>query len=112
MSIERIVRPFQDRDQFRARVLPPTQALEAQEVEPVVVTISSRADTEYVDEPPPVALGFNAEWVEDIDRRVTDTVRVENPDDASQFVEIERIRTMVLKNTQSGEEIPIKPQWD
>lgn len=113
MTVERIVRPFQNTDVFRARVLPPVIDPDPNDnpQDNVVITITSKADTEYFEEPPPTALGFNADWVEDRSRRVIDTVRVENPDDPEQFVEVERIKTMVIKNTTTGDEIPIKPDW-
>ena len=114
MSLERIVRPFQSEDLFTARRLAPPLDSSAREETPpedVVITISSRADTEYVDEPPPWALGFQSEWVEDKSKRITDRVRVENPDDAEQYVMIERIKNMTLRNTKTGEQFPIKPDW-
>lgn len=39
--------------------------------------------------------------------RVTETVRVENPDDANQFVEVERIRELVMAS-EKGEQITFK----
>lgn len=111
MTIERFVRPFQIDSPFQARVLPPVDGAEVVLAENVIVTITSKSDTNYVEGPPPWALGYQAEWVEDPTRRVTDRVRVENPEDSSQFVEVERIKQMVVKNTGTGEEIPIKPTF-
>jgi hypothetical protein len=111
MSFERIVRPFQSPTPFRGRLLPPNPEAETEAPENVVVTITGKASSEYVEGPPPWALGFQIEWVEDRDRRITELVRVENPNDPSQFVEIERIKQMILKNTVTGEELPIKPQF-
>src|SRR5262245_8191397 len=110
MTIERIVRPFQANRVFSARVLPPTQEQDAPRPN-VVLEITSKADSTYVSEPPPIALGFQADWQEDKSRRVTDRVRIENPDDREQFLIVDRIRTAVYQNTKTGEEIPLKMDW-
>src|SRR5665647_1321109 len=39
-------------------------------------------------------------------KRTTETVKVTNPTDPSQFVEIERIKNLTMKDTKTGE------QWD
>ena len=94
MSIERIVRPFQLTEVFTARVLPPNQDKPPEEQKNVVIIVKSSADKDYIDEPPPAFMGFQAEWVEDKKRRVTDTVKITNKDDPEQFVEVERIKSM------------------
>jgi len=111
VSIERIVRPFQLTEVFTARVLPPNQDKPPEEQKNVVIIVKSSADKDYIDEPPPAFMGFQAEWVEDKKRRVTDTVKITNKDDPEQFVEVERIKSMVLQNTATREEIPLKMDW-
>lgn len=109
-SMERVVRPFQNGDVFTARVLPPVQPVN-EVLPPVHTSIIGAPDTTYDEEPAPVTLGFQVEWQEDHSRRVTDQVRVENPDDPSQFVEVERIKSTVFKNSKTGEELPLKLDW-
>jgi hypothetical protein len=110
-SLEKIVRPFQLDDPFTSRLPPPPPDPSVNPPEDVVLTITSRADTEYIEEPPPVALGFQAEWTEDRSKRVTETVRVENPDDSEQHVDIERIKAASFRNTKTGEQLNIKTDW-
>jgi hypothetical protein len=50
--------------------------------------------------PPGVGGSRRSNWVEAF--RTTATVRVENPDDSSQFVEIERINQLVMRDTVTG----------
>jgi hypothetical protein len=40
-------------------------------------------------------------WTQD--KRVTETVKITNPDDPSQFVEIQRIKSLTMKDGQTGE---------
>lgn len=55
------------------------------------------------------AMGFTINWPDDPNNdyaetlRTTHTVRVENPDDSSQFVDVERIDTISFRN---GQKIP------
>lgn len=109
-TLEKVVRPFTLDDPFTSR-LPPAVDTLAEIPEDAVLVISSRADTEYIEEPPPIAMGFQAEWTEDRSKRVTETVRVENPSDSEQFVNIERIKSATFRNTKSGEQFPFKMDW-
>jgi hypothetical protein len=113
MSLEKIVRPFQLTDVFTARVSPPEiPATEEPSSEPnSVLEWAGSAEAKWEEEPAPATLGFTVEWTEDKSRRVTETVRVTNPDDDDQFIDVERIQKMVLKNNRNGEEIPIKLDW-
>lgn len=111
MSVEKIVRPFLPGEVFDARVLAPGQPPLEAVVEEVVLEWAGSVDAKWLEEPPPVMMGFQATWEEDRDRRVTEQVRIENPDDSSQFVNIERIKNMVFKNNKTGEEIPLKMDW-
>jgi hypothetical protein len=67
--------------------------------------------TTYVTAPPPATMGFTVTWEEDKSRRETEKVKVTNKDDESQFIELERIKNMTIKNNITGEEIPIKMDW-
>lgn len=111
MSIEKIVRPFQESDVFNARVLAPQQPALGDAPEDVVLEWEGKADAKWTEEPVPATMGFTTEMVEDKSRRVTESIRVENPDDSSQFVEIERIKSTVFKDQANGKEIPIKMDW-
>lgn len=109
-SFERIVRPFQNGDVFNARVLPPAQ-ITVDVNPPVHVEWGGTQDTDYVEEPSPTSMGFQSEWNEDKSQRVSDTVRVENPDDATQAVNVERIKKMVLVNNRNGDQLTIQPDF-
>lgn len=42
-------------------------------------------------------------WIEDRGARVVEKVKVFNPDDESQFVEVEQIKSFTMKNAKTGE---------
>jgi hypothetical protein len=63
-SIEKIVRPFQTGDVFRARRLPPSQLL-ITAPELVSVDWEGRADSSYAEEDPNLQINFKVEWEED-----------------------------------------------
>lgn len=112
MSIERIVRPFQTGDVFNARrFAPELPALAPGDTEVALLEWKGNADANYVEAPGPDMLGFTAEWKEDRTRRVTDTVKVEQTGNPENFVTLERIKSMVIKNSKTREEIPIKMDW-
>ena len=108
--IEKIVRPFETGNVFDSRVAAPVQPA-TDEPENMVLVIEGNAEGKYQEEPSPVFLGYEGKWDEDPSRRVTDTVRITNPDDTSQFVDVERIKKMVIVNDKTREEIPIKMNW-
>lgn len=110
-ALEKIVRPFQTGEVFNARRLAPALPHNATPPDDVLITVEGSAEAKYTEEPGPASLGYTVEWIEDKSRRVTETVRVENPDNSDQYVELERIKQMVLKNNKNGEEIPIKMDW-
>lgn len=41
-------------------------------------------------------------WIEDRGKRVMDKVKVTNPDDPNQFVEVEQIKSFTMKNVKDG----------
>lgn len=97
-SMEGIVRPFQSGDIFTARVLTPVAP--AAELPPDV-------EQEYGG---PVSLitkaigitDLNSRSLQETERR-TSVVRVENPTDPEQFVDVERIDFMKLKDANGQE---------
>jgi len=111
VTIERIVRPFQLTEVFNARVLPPNSDKPPQEQKDVVIEVKSSADKDYIDEPPPAFMGVQAEWVEDKKQRVTDTVRIKQEGEPENYIDVERIKKMVVKNTATREEIPLNMDW-
>lgn len=111
MSVEKIVRPFQAGDVFDARVLAPSQPAFEPNTDEASLTWKGSAKAEYNEEPAPMMLGFTAEWAEDTGRRITEQVRVTNPKDSDQYVDVERIKQMVFKNQKTGEELPLKMNW-
>ena len=112
MSLEKIVRPFQNGDVFTARALIPVQVpVPADAPDAALITWKGEQESVYSEAPPPYVQGFTAEWIEDKTQRITENVRVTNPDDDSQFVELERIKKMVIKNNVNGDEIPIVMDW-
>lgn len=106
---EKIVRPFEQGDVFTARVDGPSVIVDPPGS--VVIEWVGSADTDYVEEPEPGFIGIEVKWEEDKSQRQTSTVRIKNKDDPEQFVDIERIDKMVLKEKNTGETIPIKMDW-
>ena len=100
-SLELLIRPFQSRD-----VTPPKRIIGAEKtVDPVNVSIGSPGGTAFV---------FRAFKVEEFKtedsftyreiERKTHTKRIENPDDPSQFVEVERIDQVSLRHKLNPED--------
>jgi len=111
VTIERIVRPFQLTEVFNARVLPPNQDKPPEEQKDVIIEVKSSADKDYIDEPPPFFMGYEVKWEEDKKQRVTETVRIKNKDDPETYLDVERIKKMVMKNTTTGEQLPLNMDW-
>jgi hypothetical protein len=119
VTFEKIVRPFQSPDPFNPRVLPPFAApgvvdvpTEAgTEADEGHVVIKGSADGSYSEGPPLVGVEFKIKWEEDESQRKTEKVRIENADDPDQYLEVQRIVQMVLKNSHTQEEIKIKPKF-
>jgi len=112
MSVERIIRPFESDAVFTARRLPPLPSAVPDEPETAVLEWAGKADANYQEDPPPYTLNVQVEWAEDASARKIEKVRIENPDDPTQFVEVERIRNMELVNSISRERIKIRPNFD
>jgi len=110
MTLERIVRPFQTNDVFNARRLPISQAVSGETPPEIQMTWQGAADGTYTEEAPPGALSIEVtEWRE-TDRK-TEKVRVENPDDKEQFVQVERIKRMTFQNDTTGEQMRMQFNW-
>lgn len=111
MSLERVVRPFQRDDVFTARVLAPVQPALAPNTDNPEITWQGEADSSVAPAPDIGSFKVTIDWKEDKSRRKTETVRISNPDDEQQYIDVERIKEMVLKNSATGEEIAIKPDF-
>lgn len=109
--LEKIVRPFQRSDVFNARIAPPTQPPRPEPDPPITIQIVGSNNGQYVEEPAPYVMNLNVEWQEDKSRRRTSEVRVENPDDPTQHVDVERIDQTVFKNDKTGEELKLNLDW-
>lgn len=99
MSLEQIIRPFQGYDPFNARRLPPQQTVEAPE--DVETSWGQGGSGNYSQFTLSGLVGGTVNYAEK--DRVTETVRIENPDDPSQFVDVERIKQLRLANEQGNE---------
>ena len=98
-SLERVVRPFQDGDIFTARVLAPAQP-PLDYVEDVVLTWGGAS--QFLSKGIGIRdLRGGVRWSEV--SRQTKTVRVSNPSDASQFVDVEKILAMRMKDEKGVE---------
>jgi hypothetical protein len=112
MPFEGIVRPFQNAPVFTARVLAPVLPSK-QEPQPARITWGGTEDASWVEEDPGYVSGFGVDLQEDKSRRVTEQVRVENPNDSTQYVEVERIKKTVMTDTQTGREFTLRfANWD
>jgi hypothetical protein len=93
-KLETIVRPFQAGDVFTARVLPPVQPPAAP---PAPITATWGKGISLLS----TAIGMS-DWkigvVHTEIARKTHTVRVENPNDASQYLDVQRIDQMRLQD--------------
>lgn len=106
MSLERVVRPFQAGDVFTARsIIPgiPPDGIQLSTDEPLLVWGGPNPG-KYTDVPSDLQLiGFKVDMTEDSSKRVTETVRVENPTDPEQYVVIDRIKQTTMVNSQTGQ---------
>lgn len=100
MSLEKIVRPFQTPEVFDARTLTPQQ-LQDENPDDAVATWGAPSSGDYTQFQISGLVGGTTTYTEK--SRVTENVRVENPDDPSQFVEVERIKELRMANEQGNE---------
>jgi hypothetical protein len=109
-SIEKIVRPFQTGDVFRARRLPPSQLL-VTAPELVSVDWEGRADSSYAEEDPNLQINFKVEWEEDRSKRQSKLMKVVNPDDPDQKVFMERVDSYTFVDKLTRKEQSFKFDW-
>jgi hypothetical protein len=99
-KLETVVRPFQIGDIFSARVLPPAQPLTTT-AEPVVAIWGKEISLQAT------ALGIH-NWkigvIHNEISRTTITKRVTNPTDASQYVDVQAIKTLRTKDENGVEQ--------
>ena len=117
MSLERIIRPFQNGDVFAPRsFLPEQQGTTGTFSDDVVVLdVTSQNPGDYVTEVIPAYTGFKVEDenIEDKSRRVTEEVRIENPDDSEQYVMVKRLKSASFVNARTGDGYNLKfADWD
>ena len=102
MSMERIVRPFVVGEVFTARFLTPSEQPAVTVPEDVVTEWGKGNDTNYDRFSLSGIVGGKVNYTEK--DRVTQTVRITNPQDDQQFVDVERIQKLRMASEQ-GQEI-------
>ncbi len=102
MKLEQVIRPFQNGDVFTARTLAPVEQPAVPNTDPIVVSWGAESSGDYTSFALSGLVGGTVVYSEK--SRVTNTVRVTNPQDDSQFVDVERIEKLVLAAT-NGDEI-------
>lgn len=95
-KLEGVIRPFTTGDIFNARVLPPVQPAVA--TPPDITTLFGNQITLQL-APNGITALFGGVKLSEVSRK-TSTVRVENPADSSQFVDIQRIEQLTLKDAR------------
>lgn len=93
-KLEGVVRPFANGDVFTAQLLPPVQP--SFTAKPPITVLYGNAITLQLKAIGITNLYGGAKLAEV--SRTTKTVRVTNPDDPSQFVDVEKILSMKLKD--------------
>jgi hypothetical protein len=96
-QLEKIIRPFTATDVFTARQLPPTQPAVAAKP-PVVYTFGNAI--QLLAKPIGITNLTGGVKLSEVSRK-TSTVRVTNPQDNSQFVDVQRIDSLIMKDVNS-----------
>lgn len=112
MTLERVVRPFQQVDVFRARRGGPTQAPVTTPPDDVATEWEGSNDASYVTEDDPWVNEAKSDLEEDKSKRKTTEIRVENPDDPDQHVFVERIDKTAFKDKTTGKEFTFEFKWN
>lgn len=110
-TLEQIVRPFQSGDVFTARVAIPTLPASGVQLstDDCTLTWGKGNPGDYDDIPSDLVLStFQAEWKEDASQRVVEKVRVEQPDNPDNYVEVERMKEAVFKDSVTGKTQKLK----
>lgn len=100
-NLEQIIRPFQNGDVFTARVIVPTQQPSSVPPADVDLIFGGPSSSNYVAFTLSGLVGGKVVYNEK--SRVTQKVRITNPTDASQYVDVERIQKLVLQSTDGNE---------
>lgn len=101
-DLEKIVRPFQANIPFTARRLTPDQPAEGSTPEIVTLEWGDTIEANYKQYSIGGLAGATVKWTE-VSRQTT-TVRVSNPSDESQFVDVERIDRLTMRNEKGQEQ--------
>lgn len=116
MSLERIIRPFQSGDVFTARVTIPSLPPSGAQLSDDKCSLSWEGTNPGVYEDIPndqQILGFQVEWKEDPDKRITETVRIEQEDNPDNYIEVARMKQTTIRNSNTGEAFMMKfANWD
>jgi hypothetical protein len=99
MSLERVIRPFAVNSVFTARSLPPIQP--AVDPKPDVV-LTFGDPISLLAKANGVTTLFGGAKLNEVSRR-TSVKRVYNPTDNSQYVDVQRIEELVLKDAQTNQ---------
>jgi hypothetical protein len=114
MNLENVVRPFQSVGVFTARSnvpSPPPDTVDTPDT--ATATWAGSQSSTWQATEPPILTSFKSEWTEDTNQRETETVRVSNPKNNSQYVDVERIKKAVFVNPSTGAQLPLKMgAWD
>lgn len=104
-----IVRPFASAPTSAASSNTRTDT-SAQANKPFVIEASIISS---VNAAPLPALGAETRWDEDKSQRVTEKAKVYNPDDESQYIEVERLTKAVMTDNQTGKRYTLRfAKWD
>jgi hypothetical protein len=82
----------------------------AQTNKPLVIKASINSS---VDASPLPALGAETKWTEDGSQRVTEKAKVYNPDDETQYVEVERLKECTMIDVATNKKYKMRfADWD
>lgn len=101
MSLEKVIRPFQIGDIFTARVLAPVSQPATTDSAPISFAWGAENSGDYTSFVLSGLVGGQVVYEEK--SRVTKTVRVFNPQDDTQYVDVERIEKLVMAATNGNE---------
>lgn len=106
-DMESVVRPFQSTDVFTARYRP-LAVLADGVAEPITKSWGKGIGNTYK-KYEGSSLKVTAKWEEK--SRQTEIVRVTNPTNSENYVDVERIKQLTVRNRDSGEEMDFKLNW-
>ncbi len=109
--LERIVRPFQAGNVFSARVIVPSLPASGVNVSADVPRLEWTGENPADFDSMPDEMiyhNFTVEWQEDGDKRVTETVRIEQEGKPENYVEVERVQQATMTDEQTGKTFTLK----